>query len=299
MVWENWGQVKEFPFTLKWHALILASLIFSFSYFIQIWVWYVITLKLGIALPFAETLTSWLYSQLGKYLPGKVWLLLGRFYFYESKGKSRREISIALYFEIATTLLGAGLLLGVSLLFIREIQLDFLKGSFVWIGLFLILGLFSLHPRILEKGFNWILFRFEKEPMIFPMAYPDVLWILFLCILTWAVEGIGFSLFVNAVFPVAGHQILFLTGALACSTMAGLLAIFAPSGLGVREGTLVYLLSLMMPGAAAVIISILTRLWMTLIEIGLIGVIYLFNKVHKGLERKDQHASPEKFTQKR
>jgi len=31
----------------------------------------------------------------------------------------------------------------------------------------------------------------------------------------------------------------------------------------------------------AVIISILTRIWMTLIEIGLIGVIYLFRKFQR------------------
>jgi uncharacterized membrane protein YbhN (UPF0104 family) len=58
----------------------------------------------------------------------------------------------------------------------------------------------------------------------------------------------------------------------------GLIAIFAPSGLGVREGALVYLLSFMMVTPVAVIISVLTRIWMTLIEIGLIGMVYLMGR---------------------
>jgi uncharacterized membrane protein YbhN (UPF0104 family) len=80
---------------------------------------------------------------------------------------------------------------------------------------------------------------------------------------------------------VAPQTILFLTGALAISSTLGLIALFAPSGLGVREGALVYLLSFMMATPVAVIISVLTRIWMTLIEIGLIGVVYLLRQLRK------------------
>jgi uncharacterized membrane protein YbhN (UPF0104 family) len=67
-----------------------------------------------------------------------------------------------------------------------------------------------------------------------------------------------------------------------------LIAIFAPSGLGVREGALVYLLSLMMATPVAVILSILTRIWMTLIEIALIGMVYLFHKFQKREKRRER-----------
>jgi len=294
MVWENWIQVKEAPFTFKPFPLLLSTVIFIFSYFIQIWAWYLITVKLEIAINFQETLESWFYSQLGKYLPGKVWLLLGRFYFYESKGKSKKIISIALYFETITMLMAAGLLFLTSLFFFEEVKLDSLKGSFWWLSFLFILIFFSLHPRILQKTFNWFLIYFKKEPLSLVISYFDALWILFVCVLAWVVGGIGFYLFVDSIFPVSLNQILFLTGALAFSSILGLIAIFAPSGLGVREGALVYLLSFMMPGSVAVIISILTRIWMTLIEIGLIGVVYLLSKIRKGLEKRDQHVKAKK-----
>ena len=287
MVWDNWHQVKDASFTFELFPLLLSTLIFAFSYFIQIWAWYLITLKLKIAISFRETLESWFYSQLGKYLPGKVWLLLGRFYFYESKGKSRKEVSVALYLETVTILIAASLLSLIALLFFKETNPYNTGMQLWWLFPLLIVAIFSLHPWILQKILNRILIQFNREPISLSISYFDILWILFVCVLAWVVGGIGFYLFVDSVFPTSLREILFLTGALAFSSTLGLIALFAPSGLGVREGVLVYLLTFMMPGSVAVIISIATRLWMTLIEIGLIGMIYLLDKFQKREKRKE------------
>jgi len=272
----------------------LSTLIFAFSYFIQIWAWYLITLKLGIALSPSETLKSWFYSQLGKYLPGKIWLLVGRFYFYESKGKSKKNISVALYLEMVTMIAAAGLIFLAALFVYREIWLfSFWRPSY-WLMLLSLLGLLFLHPRFLQNISNWILRRFKKEPLSLSISYLDILWILFICVVSWIVGGVGFYLFVDSFYPVTSQHILFLTAALAASSMLGLVAIFAPSGLGVREGALVYLLSFVMATPIAVIISILTRIWMTLIEIGLIGVIYLFRKFQRQGSGKGHGKTKEK-----
>jgi glycosyltransferase 2 family protein len=286
MVWNNWNQVKDTPLALQPFPLVLSTLIFAFSYFIQIWAWYLITLRLKVALSFSDTLQSWFYSQLGKYLPGKVWLLLSRFYFYESKGKSKKTISIALYLEMVIMMMAAGLVFLAALVFHREIGLFYSWRQSGWLVLLFLLGFVSLHPRVLQKILNWFLVRLNRGPISLSISYANILWILFVCIVCWVVGGVGFYFFVDSVYPVAPQYILFLTGALAISSTLGLVAIFAPSGLGVREGALVYLLSFMMATPVAVIISILTRIWMTLIEIGLIGVVYLFHKFQKQEEKK-------------
>ena len=289
MVWNHWNQVKDASFTFEVFPLILSTLIFAFSYFIQIWAWYLITLKLKIALSPSDTLKSWLNSQLGKYLPGKIWLLLGRFYFYESRGKSKKSISVALYFEMVTIMVAAGLVFLAALIFFREIWLFYSWKQSGWLILLFLLGFVSLHPRVLQKILNWTLVQFKKEPVSLSISYSDILWILFVCIVSWVIGGVGFYLFVDSVYSVAPQYILFLTGALAISSTLGLVAIFAPSGLGVREGALVYLLSFVMATPVAVIISILTRIWMTLIEIGLIGMIYLIGRFQKGSGRGSQN----------
>ncbi len=274
MVWDHWSQLKGAPFTFEAFPLFLATLLFAFSYFIQIWAWYLITLKLKIALSPSETLKTWFYSQLGKYLPGKMWVLLGRVYFYESRGKSKKSISVALYFEMVTMIMAAGLIFLASLLLFKEIGSSSSGIHSGWLALLFSIGFLSLHPRVLEKILNWTLVRLKREPLTLSISYFDILWILFICIVSWVVGGVGFYLFVDSLYPISSKYVVFLTGALAISSTLGLVAIFAPGGLGVREGVLVYLLSMMMPAPVAVIISVLTRLWMTLIEIGLIGVIY-------------------------
>jgi uncharacterized membrane protein YbhN (UPF0104 family) len=294
MVWDNWNQVKDASFTFEVFPLILSTLIFAFSYFIQAWAWKTITLKLGIAIPVRETLESWFYSQLGKYLPGKIWVLLGRIYYYESRGKSKKSISVALYFEMVTILMAGGFIFLASLIFFGEIGPFYSWGQTGWLILLFLLGLAILHPSLLQKILNWVLVRLNREPISLSISYWDVLWILFICIVAWMVGGIGFYLFIDSVYPVTPQFILFLTGALAISSTLGLIAVFAPSGLGVREGVLVYLLSFITATPVAVIISILTRLWMTLIEIGLIGVIYLFHKFQTQQKRKEYGTTQEK-----
>lgn len=287
MVWDHWNQVKDVPFTLQPFPFILSTLIFAFSYFIQVWAWYLITLKLGIAASFPETIESWFYSQLGKYLPGKVWLLLSRFYFYESKGMSRKRISVALYLEMAAVIVAAGLIFLAALILFKEMGPSYSGGPFWGLVLaFILLAFIFLHPKVLQGILNWILVQFKKEPILLSISYSNIVWILFVCIVAWMIGGIGFYFFVDSVYPVSSNYILFLTGALAISSILGLIAIFAPGGLGVREGALVYLLSFMMATPVAVIISILTRIWMTLIEIGLIGMVYLLRQIQKRKKRK-------------
>jgi uncharacterized membrane protein YbhN (UPF0104 family) len=281
IVWENWEQVREAAFSFRAIPLLLSTLIFVLGYFIQVWAWYLITLRLGIALSPGETVANWFYSQMGKYLPGKVWLLLGRFYLYDSKGKSKKAITVALYLETVTLILAAGLVFLVSLLSLKEVRSFPIGIPLAGVILLLLVSFLFLHPRVLEKIFNRVLARLKSEPFPLPLSYSDVLWVLAVCILSWVVGGFGFYLFVDSVFTVSPKDVYLLTGALAVSNTAGLLALFAPSGLGVREGVLVLLLSSIMPSSVAVVLSILTRLWMTFIEIGLIGVVYLIHSLRR------------------
>ena len=280
-VWQDWAQIKGASISVSPFPFVFGTAVFAFSYFIQIGAWYLMTLKLGIALSFPETLENWFTSQLGKYLPGKVWLVLGRFYFYESKGKSRKMITIALYLETVMLIVTGALIFFAALLFLKEIRFV-REGDLWWAFLLLALVLLSLHPRILLRLSNWILARSKREPISLPISYPNILWILLICFLSWVVGGIGFYFFIDAIYPIAFQHLLFITGSLAISSTIGLIALFAPGGLGVREGALAYLLSFLVPGSVAVILSVLTRIWMTFIEIGLIGMIYLVGKFRKG-----------------
>jgi uncharacterized membrane protein YbhN (UPF0104 family) len=286
MVWGSWNQLKGASFSFGVLPLILSTFIFAFSYFIQVWAWYLITLRLKIALSPSQSVRAWFYSQLGKYLPGKIWILLGRISYYESRGKSKKSTSVALYFEMVTVLMAGGFIFLGSLIFFGEIWPFYSWRQSGWLILLFLLGLVFLHPSVLQKILNCVLIRLNREAISLSISYLDVLWILFICIVAWMVGGIGFYLFVDSVYAVSSKYVLFLTGGLAISSILGLVAIFAPSGLGVREGALAFLLSFVMATPVAVIISVLTRIWMTLIEIGLIGMVYLFSRFRNRSEQR-------------
>ena len=286
MVWGDWTRVRDAAFAFKGGPLVWATVIFAFSYFIQIWAWYLITVKLGIAISFRETLVSWFTSQLGKYLPGKVWLLLGRFYFYESKGKSKRAISIALYFETVIGTVAAGVLFLMAFVLFDEIRPFYTGRRLGGLILPFALALIFLYPPVLQRTLNWVLHRIRREPVSISISYPDILWILFISLAAWMAGGFAFYLFANSLFSIPSKYILLLTGSLAISCFLGLIALFAPSGLGVREGVLVYLLSAILPSSVAIILSILTRIWTTLIEIGLIGMVYLLDRFRNRSEQR-------------
>ena len=275
MVRDHWDEIRNASFTLRLIPFGLGTFLFIVAYFIQVGAWYLVTLKVGIALNFRETAAAWFYSQLGKYLPGKVWILIGRFYLYESKGRGKQAISLALYFETITMLMAAGL---ISLIALAPVGVRWIDPRGGWFPILLFsLGFFFLilHPRVLEKMINPILSILGRNPLRLSVSYWDMLWILFVNLLAWCLGGLGFYFFIDSIFPVTRDYVLFLSGALALSSILGLVAVFAPGGLGVREGVLVYLLSHIIPGGVAVVLSVLTRVWMTLIEVGLVGMIYL------------------------
>jgi hypothetical protein len=202
---------------------------------------------------------------------------------------SKKAISIALYLETITIIMAAGIIFLAALALFDEARTFYSEKTFWWFLVPFVLAFVAIHPRVLQKIFNWALRKFRREPIVLSISYSEILWILLVNIMAWIVGGIGFYLFAESVFPVSSEHILFLTGALAFSSTLGLIALFAPSGLGVREGALVYLLAFIMPVSLAVIISILTRIWMTLIEIGLIGVVYLLSKIRKGFGKRDPY----------
>jgi uncharacterized membrane protein YbhN (UPF0104 family) len=174
----------------------------------------------------------------------------------------------------------------VGLFVLKEVRTVYFGGQLGWLVLLFFFACASLHPWILQKIVNWILKLFKKDPLFLSVAYTDILWILWISFLSWTLGGIGFFFFVASVFPVSLSHVLFLAGALAIASILGLGAVFAPSGLGVREGVLVYLLSYVMPASVAVIVSVLTRIWTTLIEIGLIVGVYFLFGMRKGKKKK-------------
>ena len=88
--------------------------------------------------------------------------------------------------------------------------------------------------------------------------------------------SIGFYLLCKSVYPEVGIEVL---GILPVSMILGIVAIFSPGGLGVREGALTFLLvSTGIPTEMALSISIFSRVWTLIGEGAAFALSFILKK---------------------
>ncbi len=283
---ENWEKIKEIQWEINTGSIIL-SYVCYFGYMLTLAsLWHFITKLNHCAISYKKAIIAYLYSIPGKYIPGKVFLLAARCPAYEREKQSLRKVTVCFLLENACTLLGAAFLFLISLFFFPN---EWLEQYRYWTILLMILFFVCIHPKIINFFLN-IIGKITKKDMKIPVTYPEMLKTVGLFILNWLVAGAGFYLLVRAIYPVPANQWLYVGGIYGLSTIIGILAIFAPSGLGVREGILTAGLCLIMPEEYALSISLISRIWQTVAEIFLVAgafFVQLFaNLIHRKENRR-------------
>jgi len=95
---------------------------------------------------------------------------------------------------------------------------------------------------------------------------------LFYCV-TWVIGGCGLYALLRAVGANPGLvTIPYLGGVSAVGAIVAVLAVFAPSGLGVREASMYGLLLAVVDEGPALSAALLNRLTITVVELALFGV---------------------------
>lgn len=97
-------------------------------------------------------------------------------------------------------------------------------------------------------------------------------------LLSWVLLGGAFAIFTSAFVPAAASEIRYLAGTMAAGYLSGYLAIFAPAGVGVREGVLGLLLARVVPAPAALLVSVASRIWFTITELLVVLAIPLLRR---------------------
>ena len=85
----------------------------------------------------------------------------------------------------------------------------------------------------------------------------------------WLVIGLSFWLTARALVPVPVKDLTFYLGSFGAAWVVVLIAIYAPGGLGVREGLLVALLRGRIGTADAVVVAAASRLVFTFVDVTL------------------------------
>lgn len=233
-------------------------------------IWHHLTGLLESAIPLGKAVMSWFYSQLGKYIPGKVFLYLGRLHYYTREGESAGRVSLAFGLELVATFSSSILMVLLSALTLDSPRVDSYRPVLL---IALVVFVLSLHPRVLTQIIRVAYRLLRREPFEITVSYGALLRFVGLYVLNWLIFGLSLYAFINSFYPLAASSILYLAGAFSFASMMGMVAVFVPSGLGVREGLLGIFLVQLMPQAVSLLSAVAARIWFTVVELLGVGVV--------------------------
>ena len=274
--YRNMDDILALDLTLRPLPFAVSILFYCIYKMTQASLWHYITCINDASIGYRKAVKAYLYSILGKYIPGKVFMLLARIPPYKEEGVSADKVTVCFLLENCCTILGAALLFVVSILFFPNEVL----GGYKWTAFVLIAVFFvCIHPKILNYFLALLEKVSRKKMMRIPMSYAQILKVVLLFVLNWLAYGFGFYMLVCSICPIPLSKCLYVSGIYALSCIAGILAVFSPSGIGVREGILALGLGFIMDTNYAMIISIVARLWAILVELVLIGMLFAADKM--------------------
>jgi glycosyltransferase 2 family protein len=208
-------------------------------------------------------------SNLGKYVPGGFWPALGRVALAPAMSLSRAHAAVSLVLEAGLSTAGGLIVFALSLAFGGMLPAG--TQPWQWVVLAAVLVV-CLHPVIFRRALALVfrLARFGQSPP--SLSYGATLGLVGLYSVSWVIAGLAFAAFARALVSDAGGGFMQYAGAYAAASIAGLVVLFAPGGIGVREGVLAVLITPLVGAGNAVIVSFAARVWSTLLELVLSGV---------------------------
>jgi uncharacterized membrane protein YbhN (UPF0104 family) len=207
----------------------------------------------------AHPLRVFLQSQLGKYVPGSVWHYAGRVGLARSRGVPVRITIVSLAIEVGASV-AAATAVGLFVLPLA-VAVPVAVALTVVIGLsasgrisvrFLLAPLRRLARRLVPIARDDVGLALHAVPRIAAMYVP-----------VWLVYGVAFWLTARALVPVPAGDLVYFTAAFALGWTAGMLVVFAPGGIGVREAVLVALLAPKLGEGEAIVVAAASRILLT------------------------------------
>lgn len=246
---------------------LLFSFLFLFAGFIFDTIsWGKVINSTSYNISYKNAISSMGLSIFGKYMPGKVWVILGRGEYIVKKYQYPRKDLSSFSLNTQFISLWTGLLFGaIGMVAINGINIYGLSVLLLFIALTLIVFTPLFH-RIAEKILKKIL---KKEISVPRLSFINAFKVLPWFILNWGFWCLSFYLLASSLvnYEISLHTAwgFGLAGSL------GIMAIIAPGGIGVREGLLTGYLSLSgLDIQSATTIAVASRLWF------LIGEVFIF-----------------------
>ena len=243
LAWLGWGQRQELAALAADARPGLLAVALGVTV-VQLWLnaafWAAALRALGEPLPTATVVDASARSLLARYVPGSVWYAVGRSALLRHRVSGRALGAVAVL-ETGLSVV-VGFVLGAALLLSTR-RVAPAVGAVGLAGVAVAAALCS--PPAVNRGLAWVARRRGGTPA--RLDWLPFLGLLGWLVLYWAVSAASFSVYLHAfpaAFPVTGPPpVLEVAGAYMVARVLGLLAVFAPQGLGVFEVAVAALLT--------------------------------------------------------
>jgi uncharacterized membrane protein YbhN (UPF0104 family) len=251
----RWDEAGDRIANASWLDLTFALLWLAAYYLFFVVGWIGILRAWGIRLAYRDALQAEMVSMLAKYIPGGVWTPAARVLAVRRAGITDTTL------VLSSILIEAGLsaVSGV-LVFLAGVAIVGSSGTdLAPVLAFGLLLTVLLHPRV----FNWLA-RFVFKPfggrIPPPLPWRTMLALLVYYAFTWVIGGAALFFLVRSVGGIVA-----------------VVVVFAPSGVGVREGAMYKLIEVIAPSGAALGTVVLNRVAITVVEAALlVGGLLVF-----------------------
>lgn len=269
----NWSELSALNVALEprpgW--ILMAALVVIATYGLLVSAWRLVLGGWGQQLPLARAARIWCLSNLGRYLPGKVWSIAGLAVMAQRAG-------VAAWAAAASALAMQALAVGTGVLVVllsapgaaqpvmgavgisRSAAPILVVGTGV-LALAMVTALTSkpLSARIARLAGR----RFELRPL--PVA--TVATAGGAALASWVAYGISFWFLARGLFGISHLTVPSAVAVFATGYIVGLLALFAPGGIGVRELVFLALLGPVLGPSGALALTLASRLLLTGTEV--------------------------------
>lgn len=222
-------------------------------------------------------------SWMGRYIPGVATWIAGKVWFASRLGISKRKLATTGLLEGAIQLM-VTLIVGVCFVLLDPRVFEFAAPFMPLLLIALAVSLVALAPSV----FQFVLSagaRLVLRKHISPDDYPRTttqLAIAGLFAIGTLIGGAANFLLLLSIYPQTSWGDLWIViGTTSLASALSLLAVFAPGGLGVREGVLAGLLSIVTGPEIAIVYALVSRIWSVAVDLLFLGGTWIHARVHE------------------
>jgi len=260
----HWPAIREREFA--WHAgpLLLGSALVLLTLAVLISAWTASLRWCAARIHGLDAAKVWFTANLARFLPGGVWQFASLAVMASRYGVTPAAATATVLLEqIVLLLTGLAVVAAFTPIVLHATWWRAALAVALVLGAAILLLLPRLTRRLPSLTLVWSQLR-AKQLLLFALMLT----------VPWLLYGLAFRLLALGLLePVSGSWGFYIA-AFTGSYLAGVIAVFAPAGLLVREAALISVLTPVLGGGDAVILAVASRVWLTALEI-LAGLVVL------------------------